>query len=103
MQMQLNPPSLEIWSMRSQVAGLLLYGPLFEAGPGRCFVRLLDAMLVALDEGQTGDLRAERRSRLRLQQAYGNWFGAIGCCGRLAGHKRRWGNGLRGDRLRTCP
>jgi uncharacterized protein len=77
MQIQLNHQSPEIWSLRSHLAGLLLYGALFEAGPGRCFVRLLDALLVALDEGQTGDLRAERRSRLRLQQAYGDWFGAL--------------------------
>jgi uncharacterized protein len=86
MQMPLNsqsssPQSSEIWSIRSQVAGLLLYGSLFETGPGCCFVRLLDALLVALDEGQIGDLRAERRSRLRLQQAYGNWFGALAATG----------------------
>jgi uncharacterized protein len=77
MQIPLNHQSPEIWSLRSHLAGLLLYGPLFEAGPGRCFVRLLDALLIAQDEAQTGDLNAERRSKLRLQQAYGDWFGAL--------------------------
>jgi uncharacterized protein len=77
MQMQLNPQVPDIWLLRSQVAGLLLYGPLFEAGPGRCFVRLLNALLVARSVGQTGDLQAEQRSRLCLQQAYGDWFGAL--------------------------
>ncbi len=77
MQMSVKSQSLDSGSLRSQLAGLLLYGPLFEAGPGRCFVRLLDALLVAQTEGQTGDLQAERRSRLRLQRAYGDWFGAL--------------------------
>jgi uncharacterized protein len=77
MQMPLNLQALDIWSMRSQLAGLLLYGALFEAGPGCCFVGLLDALLVAQTEGQTGDLPAERRSILRLQRAYGDWFGAL--------------------------
>jgi uncharacterized protein len=77
MQMQFNHQSPEVWALRSQVAGLLLYRSLFDLGVGRLFCGLLEALQLAQDEGQTGDLRAEQRSRLGLLRAYGDWFGAL--------------------------